>query len=64
MLLGNKIKQDKQKTKNKHSLKDCMEQFFNFSYKNIVHDNIMLFDVALFVQKNTMRMVYAERIIK
>ena len=63
MLLGNKIKQDKQKTKNKHCLKDCMEQFFNFSYKNIVHDNIILFDVALFVQKNTMR-VYAERIIK
>ena len=37
--------------KNKHSLKDCIEQFFNFPYKKIVHDKIILFNAALLVQK-------------
>ena len=27
--------------KNKHSLKDCIEQFFNFPNKNIIHDKII-----------------------
>ena len=44
-------KQYKQKTKNKHSLKDCTEQFFKLSYKNIIHDKILLFNAALLVQK-------------
>ena len=39
--------------KNKHSLKDCIEKFFNFSYKNIIHDKIILFEAALLVQKKT-----------
>ena len=38
---------------NKHSLKDCIEQFFDFSYKNIC-DKILLFDATLLAQKNTM----------
>ena len=33
---NNKKQQNKQKAKNKHSLKDCIEQFLNFSYKNII----------------------------
>ena len=40
-----------------------MEQFFNFSYKNIMYDKIILFDAALLVQKTTMRAGYAERSI-
>ena len=36
--------------KNKRSLKDYIEQFFNLSYKNI-HDKMILFDAALLVQK-------------
>ena len=46
------------------SLKDCTEQLFNFSYKNTVHNKIILFDAALLVQKNTMRAGYAEQNIK
>ena len=60
MLLDNNKKQDQQKTKNKHSLKDCIEKFFNFSYKNIKHDKIILFDATLLVQKNAVRVGYAE----
>ena len=37
--------------KNKHSLKYFIEWFFNFSYKNIIHDKTMFFDVPLLVQK-------------
>ena len=59
MLLDNKNKQNKQKTKKKHSLKDCVEQFFNFSYKNNIHDKIILLDAALLVRKNTMQAGYA-----
>ena len=51
VLLDNK-KQNKQKTKNKH-LKDRIKQFFNFSYKNIIHDKLMLSDAALLVQKTS-----------
>ena len=51
VLLDNK-KQNKQKTKNKH-LKDRIKQFFNFSYKNIIHDKIMLSDAPLLVQKTS-----------
>ena len=51
---------------NKHSLKDCIEQFFDFSYKNIC-GKIILFDATL-VQKNTMCVCvwggYAEQSIK
>ena len=36
--------------KNKRSLKDYIEQFFNLPYKN-VHDKMILFDAALLVQK-------------
>ena len=52
MLLDNnkKKKKNKQKTKSKHSLKDCIEQFFNFSSQNIMHDRIIL-DVQLLVEK-------------
>ena len=57
-------KQNKQKTENKHSLKDCIEQFLNFSYKNIIHDKTILFDAALLVQKNMMQTGYAARSIK
>ena len=55
-----KKEKNKQKKKNKHFLKDCIEQFFNFLYKNI-HDKIILFEAVLLVQKNTMRAGYAER---
>ena len=61
-LLDNK--EAKAEAKNKYSLKDCSEQFFNFSYKNIINDIKILFDAALLVQKNTMRAGYAERSIK
>ena len=50
-LLDNNKNQNKQKTKNKHSLKDCIEQFFNFSYENIINNKVILFDAALLVQK-------------
>ena len=50
--------------KNKHSLKDCIEQFFSFSYKNITYNKIILIDAALLVQKNTMWVGYAKRSIK
>ena len=63
MLSDNK-NQNKQKMKNKDFLKDCIEQLFNFSYKTIIHDKIILFDATLLVQKNTMRASYAERNIK
>ena len=62
MLLDNNKKQNKQKTKNKHSLKDYWI-VFNFSYKNIIHDKIIFYDVALLVQKKAMRVGY-ERSIK
>ena len=55
MLLYNNKKQHRQKTVNKNSLKDCMEYFFNFLYKNITHDKILLSDVALSFPKNTAR---------
>ena len=60
----NNNKHKKRKTKNKRFLKSCIEQFFNFSYKNVIHENIILFDAALLVQKNTMQEGYAERNIK
>ena len=41
-LLDNNKNQNKQKTKNKHSLKDCIEQFFNFSCKIILLDAQLL----------------------
>ena len=50
--------------KNKHSMKDCIEKFFNFSHKNIIHDKIILFEAALLVQKNTIRAGFTERSIK
>ena len=37
---------EKQKTKNKHYLKDCVKQIINFSYKNIICNEIILSDVA------------------
>ena len=54
----------KQAENEKHSLKDCTEHFLNFSYKNTVHNKIILFDAALLEQKNTMRAGYAEQSIK
>ena len=63
VLLDNNKKQKKEKTKNKHSLKDCMNYFFNFLNKNIIHDKIILFHAAFVVQKNMMRAGYAERIL-
>ena len=53
VLLDNK-KQNKHKTKKKKHSKHCMEQLSNFSYKNIIHDQIILFDAELLVQKITM----------
>ena len=41
-----------------------MEQFLNFSYKNIIDDKIILLDVASLVQKITMRAGYTERSIE
>ena len=55
--------QNNQNMKSKHSLKNCIEQLFNFSYKYIIHDTI-LFDAALLLQKNMMRTGYAEQSIK
>ena len=52
LLLDNNKNQNKQKTKNKYSLNDCTVQFFNFSYKNTIHDKILLFDVTLLVKKH------------
>ena len=37
-------------------MKDCIQ----FSYKNIIHDKIILFDTALLVQNNTMRVTLNE----
>ena len=64
MLLDSNKKQNKNKTKNKHSLKDCVEQFFIFSYKNITHDKTIFFHAALLVQKSTIWAGYAEQSIK
>ena len=61
MLLDKNEKQNKQKTKSKYSLKVLLSIF---SYKNILHDKIILFDAALLVQKNTMPVGYAEGSIK
>ena len=44
--------------------KTVLSSFFNFSYKNIIYDKIILFDAALLMQKNTMRTGYAEQSIK
>ena len=55
MFLDNNKKQNKQKTKNKHSLKGCIEQFFSFSFENIIHGKIILLESQLLVQKNKMR---------
>ena len=63
VLLDNNKKQKKEKTKTKHSLKDCINYFFNFLYRNIIHDKIILFHTAFVVQKNTIRVGYAERIL-
>ena len=38
----NNKKQNKQKTKNKHSLKDCIGQFFIFPYKIIITKQYLL----------------------
>ena len=46
-LLDNNKKQNKHKTKNKHSLTDCILQFFSFSW----HGKVILFDEELLVQK-------------
>ena len=64
MLLDNNQKQSKQKTKNKYSLKDCIDYFFNFPYKTVTHDKIILFHAAVLVEKNTMQEGYTERSIK
>ena len=32
-------------------MKYCIGKFFNFSYKSIIRDKIILFDEALLVQK-------------
>ena len=37
-------------------LKDCIEEFFNFSHKNI-HDKIIHLDATLLVPKKTMRTI-------
>ena len=58
-----KNRTSRKQTKKKQYLKDCMEHFFNFSYKNIIHDKIILFDAKLLVQKMAMRAGYAERSI-
>ena len=42
---------NKQKTKNKHSLKDSIDYFFNFPCKNFIHDKIILFHTTFLVQK-------------
>ena len=47
----NNNKHKRRKTKNKRSLKTVLSCFFNFSYKNVVHEKIILFDAALLVQK-------------
>ena len=57
------ITKTKQAESKKHYVKVFIEQFFNFSYKNIILDKIILFDAALFVQKGTMREGYAERVL-
>ena len=47
-------------------MKYCIGKFFNFSYKSIIRDKIILFDETLLVQKkkkNTMQAGYAERTI-
>ena len=40
-----------------------LNSFFNFPYKNIKHDKIILFDVELLVQKNTMRAVTQNKVL-
>ena len=55
MLLDNNKKQKKQKTKSKQSLQECIENFFNILYKNIIHDKMMLFYAELLVQKSMMQ---------
>ena len=45
-------------------MKDCIEWFFNFSYKNIIHVKLILFDAALLMQKSKMRAGYAEQSTK
>ena len=64
MLLDNNKKQYKQNTKNKHSLIIVLSSFSIFSCKNMIHDKMILFDVALLVQKNTTPVGYAERSIR
>ena len=62
VLLGNNKK--KASGKRKTFFERLFEQFLNFSYKNIKHDRIILFDATLLVQKNAIREFYAERSIK
>ena len=62
--LDNNKKQNKQKTKNKYNLKDCIEKFFRSSYKNIIYDKMLLFDAALLAQKSATGAGSAERSIK
>ena len=62
--LDNNKKQNKQKTKNKYNLKDCIEKFFRSSYKNIIYDKMLLFDAALSAQKSALRVGFTKQSIK
>ena len=62
VLLDNK-KQNKQKTQNKHSLKDSREQFFKVSFKNIIYEKIIPFDAALLLQKARCRQVTLNEVL-
>ena len=58
----NNKKQNKQKTKNKHSLKDCIGQFFIFFIQNY-YDKTIPFDAALLVQKTQCRRVTPNEVL-
>ena len=47
VLLDNNKKKKTSRKQKRHSLKDCIEQFFNFSDKNVIHDKIILFDAGI-----------------
>ena len=44
-------------------MKYSIEQFLDFSYKNIIHEKIVLSDVSLLVQKDMMWAGYAEQVL-
>ena len=62
MLLDNSKKQNKQKTKDKHFLKGCIEQFFSFFIQKYhTWQNKLLFDAAKSVQKKKCGRVQEQR---